>query len=201
MTAKVASLSHGKNEAEWLPQCLQSIRNQTLKPAIVIYVDDGSTDNSMNIALQHADYAVPYMLRHEYNPLDFVHMATIYNKMFSVLEDCISKVHCDQPDYIWIGGCDAVYPPNYLEALVYEMEQNHKLAACSGIFRDEPCNANFARGLGRLYRADFWFKHVKRVPTVLDWETEPLKIARRLGYEVKSFPYIHFNGRATGERR
>lgn len=42
------------NVESYLARCLQSIINQTYKNLDIILVDDGSTDNSLNIALQYA---------------------------------------------------------------------------------------------------------------------------------------------------
>ncbi len=38
------------NQQDYLPDCIDSILSQTVKPNNVIIVDDGSTDNSLNIA-------------------------------------------------------------------------------------------------------------------------------------------------------
>lgn len=37
------------NVEKYLSQCLESIANQTLKDIEIICIDDGSTDNSLNI--------------------------------------------------------------------------------------------------------------------------------------------------------
>lgn len=42
------------NTAKYLPQCLDSIVNQTLRDIEIICVDDGSTDNSLEILQQYA---------------------------------------------------------------------------------------------------------------------------------------------------
>ena len=196
----VASLSHGRNEAEYLGTCLDSINNQTLKPYVVLYVDDYSSDNSVAIANEKGAITHCLLTDHENWTMSPM-LATIYNKMFEELEQVIKQQNLQRPDYYFIGGCDAVYPPTYIEDLVAQMTSNPKLAACSGVLRDEPCGPRFARGLGRLYRAAFWDKYVQRVPVKEDWETEPLRIAWANGYVVQSFPQIKFDGRPTGVRR
>lgn len=37
------------NKEEFLPKCLESLRNQTYKNIEIILVDDGCTDNSLNV--------------------------------------------------------------------------------------------------------------------------------------------------------
>jgi len=199
MPPVIISLSHGRNEAEYLGDCLRSIKEQTLKPALKIYVDDASTDDSVMIALAWSYYVKILDTPHENWVLD-PRLATIYNEMFKQANKAIKFNHL-KPDFYFIGGCDAVYPKDYLEKLVAKFDANPKLVIASGVFRDEPCGAKFARGLGRLIKADFWDRYVKQVPVKIDWETEPNRIAWANGFEVASFPDIRFDGRPTGARR
>jgi glycosyltransferase involved in cell wall biosynthesis len=199
MPPVIISLSHGRNEAEYLGACLRSIKNQTIAPKLLIYIDDCSNDDSAQIALNE-DAVVQYLyVNHENWVLD-PRLATVYNEMFKVVNVAI-YVGFPKPDFYFIGECNAVYPPDYLEKLVTKMMANPKLVIASGIFRDEPCGSKFARGLGRLIRASFWDKYVKQVPVKDDWETEPNRIAWANGFEVASFPDIKFDGRPTGIRR
>ena len=48
------------NVAQYLPQCLDSIVNQTYPQLQVVIVDDGSTDNTLAIAKVYAD-KYPYI--------------------------------------------------------------------------------------------------------------------------------------------
>ncbi|HUN64342.1 MAG TPA: glycosyltransferase [Candidatus Sulfotelmatobacter sp.] len=52
------------NVAEFLARAIDSLRNQTLPPAEILVVDDGSTDNSAEIA---AGYPQVTLLRHDQN--------------------------------------------------------------------------------------------------------------------------------------
>ena len=53
-TPKVSVIVPVYNVEQYLPQCLDSILNQTLKEIEVICVDDGSTDNSLKILKEYA---------------------------------------------------------------------------------------------------------------------------------------------------
>lgn len=53
-TPKVSVIVPVYNVERYLPQCLDSILNQTLKEIEVICVDDGSTDNSLKILKEYA---------------------------------------------------------------------------------------------------------------------------------------------------
>ena len=51
---KISVLVAVYNTAEYLPQCLDSLLNQTLKDVEVVCVDDASTDDSLDILYQYA---------------------------------------------------------------------------------------------------------------------------------------------------
>ncbi|WP_278582648.1 glycosyltransferase family 2 protein, partial [Prevotella denticola] len=51
---KISVLVAVYNTAEYLPQCLDSLLNQTLKDVEVVCVDDASTDDSLDILHQYA---------------------------------------------------------------------------------------------------------------------------------------------------
>lgn len=53
-TPKVSVIIPVYNVAAYLPECLDSIINQTLKEIEIICVDDGSTDNSLEILKEYA---------------------------------------------------------------------------------------------------------------------------------------------------
>lgn len=54
MKTKVAVVIPNWNGADLISKCLDSLKNQTLKPSIVV-VDNGSSDNSIDITKQHKD--------------------------------------------------------------------------------------------------------------------------------------------------
>src|ERR1700757_37711 len=47
---KISVIIPAYNAAHFLPRCLKSVFAQTLQPAEVIVVDDGSTDDSADVA-------------------------------------------------------------------------------------------------------------------------------------------------------
>ena len=51
---KVSVIIPVYNQETYLPDCLNSILNQTLREIEVICVDDGSTDNSLHILIEYA---------------------------------------------------------------------------------------------------------------------------------------------------
>ncbi len=55
-TPLVSVILPGHNVSPFLDQCLSSVCNQTLQDIEIIYVDDGSTDNSLEIAKKFAEH-------------------------------------------------------------------------------------------------------------------------------------------------
>ena len=52
--SKVSIMIPVYNVAEYLPQCLDSVIEQTLKDIEIICVNDGSSDNSLEIIKEYA---------------------------------------------------------------------------------------------------------------------------------------------------
>lgn len=50
----IAVIIANRNNARFLPQCLDSVFSQTLRPAEVVVVDDASTDNSREVIWEYA---------------------------------------------------------------------------------------------------------------------------------------------------
>ena len=92
------------NVAEYLPQCLDSILNQTFQDFEVILVDDGSTDNSFDICQEYVAKDSRFRLIHQENK----GLAGARNTIIkNVKTEFISWVDSDD----WIEE-------NYLELLV-----------------------------------------------------------------------------------
>lgn len=103
------------NGSPYLPGLLSSIERQTVKPARIVFIDDGSTDNSASIISGHQTMT---LLRHEHNRglaaarnmaidaveqpvLLFVDIDTILPDDF--ISNCRSLYHL-YPDVAGIGG-------------------------------------------------------------------------------------------------
>ena len=52
-SAKISVIIPNYNHARWLPESIESALGQTLKPYEIIVVDDGSTDNSREVAARY----------------------------------------------------------------------------------------------------------------------------------------------------
>ena len=49
-----------KNEMEWLPRVIRSLKSQTIKPSKIILVDNSSSDGSQEFAMEQGCAVVQY---------------------------------------------------------------------------------------------------------------------------------------------
>lgn len=101
---KISVLVTARNYARFLEECLESVLHQTLTSVEIIYCDDGSDDDSVQVASRFADVKV-VELRHR-----------------GVARARNAAVHASSGEYLVHVDGDDVLPPDYLE--------KHYLALC-----------------------------------------------------------------------
>ena len=101
---KVSIIIPVYNTAEFLPQCLDSVINQTLKEIEIICVDDGSTDNSLEILKEYAKKDERIIVITQKNQKQ----GAARNKGLSIAKgEYIQFV--DSDDYILPNTCEELY--------------------------------------------------------------------------------------------
>jgi glycosyltransferase involved in cell wall biosynthesis len=95
------------NRAEYLPECLDSLYNQTIPPAQVIVINDGSAEDISRIL-------APYR-----NQIEFIETPNMGKS--AALNAAMPRV-CG--NYVWIFDDDDVALPDALERFVRPLEQN-----------------------------------------------------------------------------
>jgi biofilm PGA synthesis N-glycosyltransferase PgaC len=121
-------ISPGRNEAKYMRQTLDSVVAQTLRPALWVIVDDGSTDESPSIL---AEYAA----RH-----DWIRVVTRADRGVravgpGVVDAFYAGWDTIDPqgfDYVCKLDLDLRMLPRYFEHLIERMEGDPFLATCSG---------------------------------------------------------------------
>jgi glycosyltransferase involved in cell wall biosynthesis len=155
-----------KNEEKNLCDVFESVINQTMKPAIWLIVDDGSTDNSPTIIQNYVSKHVWIKTIHlPPRPRDIVfHVSYVYKCGF----DYIIK-YCDDNkiEYNFISSLDAdtVLEPEYFEKLLCKFETSEKLGIASGGLYHEIGGElklstkveNFPSGTGRVWSKKCFF--------------------------------------------
>jgi len=191
MTPKVAVIIIAKNEEKLIGKTIESLLDQSLKPYRIIVVDDGSTDKTSDIAARYTGIEIIKRKNREEFLQTKKELAETTNVGLSRLSDDLS---CK---FVMKLDADIVLPKNYLSEIIKRMEDNPKLAVCSGTIEGE--HYVTPRGAGRVVRMDFWRKIGLRYPVNYGFEGYLLVKAMSMGYEVKVFNDIIFDTlRKTG---
>ncbi|MEM2514837.1 MAG: glycosyltransferase family A protein [Thermofilaceae archaeon] len=173
-----------RDESENIRLCLKSLRGQTVKVFLVV-VNDGSLDNTGDIALEYADVVVN-LPRHEESWAGRPELATVFNAGFDVLKEM-------DLDYLLISGADGVYPSNYLEKIIERMSRSN-IVLSSGVIKGEK-SSWMPRGMGRVVDAR-WFRTVGfRYPVNYGFEAYLVYKALSEGRKVVVFPDLFFESR------
>ncbi len=110
MNKKVSVIIPNYNYARFLQRRIDCIVNQTIKPAEIIFLDDCSTDNSLEVAqeiLSKTD--IPYrIVPNETNQ--------------GVFKQWLKGIELTQYDYFWIAEADDYCELNFLEILLPAFE-------------------------------------------------------------------------------
>ncbi|MBB6479260.1 glycosyltransferase family 2 protein [Spirochaeta isovalerica] len=128
MNRSYVLISPCRNEAEYMKITLDSVLSQTILPSKWIIVDDGSTDETPKIL---AEYEMKY---------PFIQVVTRANRGRrsvgpGVIEAFYQGYNVINPmdfQYLCKLDLDLSLPPKYFEILIERMEENPKIATCSG---------------------------------------------------------------------
>ena len=178
-----------RNEEKRIEACLKSLRNQTVRPFIVV-VDDGSRDATRIVASRYADSLVD-LRGHSESWVGLPQLATVFNSGFAVLKK-------KGVGYFLISGADSVYPVNYVEEVIKRMEKEGSVLA-SGIAEGEVSRSFSPRGSGRAIDAK-WFSAVGfKYPENYGFEVYLVYKALSERRKVMVFPDLKFElSRGTG---
>jgi glycosyltransferase involved in cell wall biosynthesis len=176
--AVVIARDEGKN----IRACLESLRKQTIDLFLVV-VNDGSLDDTGNVASEYADIVVT-LQRHEENWTGLPELAGVFNAGFDVLNK-------RDMDYVLISGSDGIYPPSYVLSIVSRMEKEN-IVLCSGVPRGERSSSWIPRGSGRVINAK-WFKSIGfRYPLNYGFEAYLVYKALSQGRKIAVFQDLTF---------
>ncbi len=128
MERRYVLISPCRNEADYMRQTLDSVVAQSLRPALWVIVDDGSTDATPRILDE-------YCRRHDWirvvTRADRGHRAVgpgVIDAFYAGYE----TIDPDAYDYLCKLDLDLRLPPRYFEGLIERMEADPTIATCSG---------------------------------------------------------------------
>lgn len=186
-----------RNEAKFARRTLDSLVAQTVRPARLVVVDDGSTDATPAIL---AEYAA----RH-----DWITVVTRRDRgtrsvgpgVIEAFYAGLRSVRLDDYDFVCKLDLDLVLPPGYFEGLMRRMDQNPRLGCFSGkAYFPGPGNAaedfsgplvrenigdEVSVGASKFYRAAC-FKQIGGFVRQVMWDGIDCHRARLLGWQVGS---------------
>ena len=173
-----------RDEEKNLPLSLEALLHQTVKPSKVLLINDASIDGTEQVAKSYGIDVITLTEKHDSyasSPEVGWMLCKVWNHAFPPPENI---------DYIMQTAPDAILPLDYTERLIALMEQDDKLVVASGVIEGERTARSYAQGVGRLYKAWFWNKHIKQFPLMYCTESYPLLKAQSLGLHVRSFPSL-----------
>jgi glycosyltransferase involved in cell wall biosynthesis len=113
------------NHAQYLPQRLESIFNQTYRDFEVILLDDASSDNSMEVLEKYADRVDVRIVKNEHNS-------------GSSFRQWLKGIDLASSDILWIAESDDRCEPEFLESLLTAFDNpNVKLAYTNSYIMNE----------------------------------------------------------------
>ncbi|RLI11584.1 hypothetical protein DRO35_04775 [Candidatus Bathyarchaeota archaeon] len=177
-TPKVCVVIPAKNSGRYLGATLESLKKQSLTPRLILVVDDGSKDETPEVA-EKSGAKVIKLPDVGYYAAGTPHLAEVINTGLKA-----SLKH--NPDYIMIAGSDDIFPKFYIEEIIKRMEKTGT-AIASGYVANEPWNPEVPRGGGRIIKTEY-IKKIGLYPLNYGWETYCLIKARSLGLK-KGFSF------------
>lgn len=197
MKTKYVLVSPCKDEGKYIEKTLISVQNQIIPPVQWIIVDDGSTDNSMEIVERYRA-TMPYIkiIRRE-NTGRNVGPGVIlaFNEGYQQIDV--------EYDFVCKFDVDLDLPPQYFEIMLKKMDQDPLLGTCSGKpyfidpkngeLRSELCGDEASVGMIKFYRREC-FEQIGGFVVEVGWDGYDCHRARWMGWRAQSWdePEIRF---------
>ena len=140
MSKLVSVIVTSYNHAEFLPQRMQSLLEQTYENIEIIVVDDCSTDNSAQVLEQYKNE------RHV--KLEYLSENRGYANA------CNHGVNLSKGEYIIFAECDDYNESDHIELLVDILNENEKVGVAF-------CKSNIVDETGEFQEDDFQFREKK----------------------------------------
>jgi glycosyltransferase involved in cell wall biosynthesis len=187
-----------RNEAAFARRTLESVVAQTVRPALWVIVDDGSSDATPAILAEYAErYDFIRVVRRQDRGKRSVGPGVI-EAFYSGLE----TVALGEFDYLCKLDLDLDLPPRYFELLMRRMEADPRLGTCSGKpyyhatdgrLVSEYCGDETSIGASKFYRVEC-FRAIGGFVRQVAWDGIDCHRCRMLGWLARSWddPELRF---------
>jgi len=179
-----------RNGAATIGATLDSIMRQTIPPALVIIVDDGSTDKTPSIirTRKASEATALHMIRLADRGYDIRRVPENINRAYSYVDENNLSFQ-----YSMISGDDCIYPSDYCEYLLSKLGSDSKLAVVSGDWGSHSSGMRKPpQGSGRFVRESFWNLVGRRYPVKYGWESWLIFKAQQLGFRVANYTKLRY---------
>lgn len=185
-----------KNEEANLPNLIQSMIDQTIKPILWVIIDDGGTDNTSEIIKNaQKNYSWIHGIRMNSSERDMgLHLANVIRTGFDFAIECCMK---NGFDYGYLGNVDGdlTLEHTFFENIIKEFKEDPKLGIASGGIKltigshivyvkglpvDEPSGGDM------LIRREC-FEECGGIPLSYSWDSVLKAKARLRGWRMKRF--------------
>jgi glycosyltransferase involved in cell wall biosynthesis len=200
---KYTIVSPVKNESAHIEHTLKSVIKQTVLPMEWVIVDDGSTDNTLQIiqdfASKHEWIRVVENKTHDEARSGGSKVVRAFNRGFSTIDD-------HSYDFIVKLDGDLKLPQNYFETVIETFIQNPKVGICGGYILNKVCD-ELIKEIEIDYHVRGAFKSVRKTcfdeiggfKEIWNWDGVDQMEAMMRGWETKVFdlPVIHYRPTST----
>lgn len=192
-TGRFTVISPVRNEADFLPQTVACMVQQSLRPTQWILVNDGSNDNTGNV-LTHVAREHGWVTVINRTDRGFRQAGT---GVIEAFYDGYSKIADDAWQFLVKFDGDLTFPPDYFEQCLRKFAAEPKLGIGGGTIcqqlngkleaesKIDP--AFHVRGATKIYRRECWVQigGLIRAP---GWDTVDEVKANMLGWTTRTFP-------------
>lgn len=182
----------GRNEELGIKNCLQSVINQSLKPKKIIFVNDGSTDKTKEIASSFKEVEVLEFTEQHETWVDSENLSKIVN----VGIEKIGSI--ENLNFIITMGGDTILPNNYAEIIIGKMVKHPEIVVAGGKVNNE--RTHIPRGTARITNLHYWKEIGLGYKTKIGYEGYHVFKAASMGLSHKVFDDVEIKSGTTGAK-
>jgi biofilm PGA synthesis N-glycosyltransferase PgaC len=191
MKTSYVLVSPCKDEGLYIEKTLLSVSKQTIQPTQWIIVDDGSSDNSMDIVKKYQSTIMPYIKIVTRAPQTARNVGA---GVIHAFNEGLPVIDVDY-DFICKFDVDLDLQPKYFEILIQKMNDDPLLGTCSGkayyidstgVMRSELCGDEASVGMTKFYRREC-FEQIGGFVAEVGWDGYDCHLARWHGWRALSW--------------
>ncbi|MCJ2132194.1 glycosyltransferase [Methylobacterium sp. E-045] len=190
---RYALISPSRDEAGTMRRTLDSLLIQTVPPAHLVFVDDGSTDDTQAILAEYAP-RMPYL--HVVSRPDRG-VRKVGPGVIEAFNAGLAELDLSQVEFLCKLDMDLDLPARYFETLMDRMDADPMIATCSGkpffpdpstgVLISEHIADEFSVGMTKFYRVSAWLA-IGGFPISIGWDGIDCHLCRMQGMKAISFP-------------